>query len=154
MLIAAMLVGSSRISKLQGLVRLSISSTQERLSKLKKRSRPLRRFSVSDTSTSPLKIHYTSRNSLTSLIHTETCQRCGYMSSNVLCKACTLLEGLERGRADAGIVSLCFRFPSSVYDNPCSYRQIEHGRNLIQKVHPQTIYGQYLISSHPQATQQ
>ena len=35
----------------------------------------------------------------------ETCQRCGYMSSNSLCKACTLLEGLERGIAEAGIVS-------------------------------------------------
>ncbi|KIY45132.1 cytoplasmic tRNA 2-thiolation protein 1 [Fistulina hepatica ATCC 64428] len=33
----------------------------------------------------------------------QTCTRCGYMSSNVLCKACTLLEGLERGIADAGI---------------------------------------------------
>lgn len=37
---------------------------------------------------------------------TETCQRCGYMSSNTLCKACTLLEGLERGIAEAGIVSI------------------------------------------------
>jgi hypothetical protein len=35
----------------------------------------------------------------------ETCQRCGYMSSNELCKACTLLEGLERGMANSGIVS-------------------------------------------------
>ncbi|KAK9473607.1 uncharacterized protein V1510DRAFT_362844 [Dipodascopsis tothii] len=26
------------------------------------------------------------------------CQRCGYISSNKLCKACVLLEGLERGR--------------------------------------------------------
>ena len=34
----------------------------------------------------------------------ETCTRCGYMSSNALCKACTLLEGLERGMANAGIV--------------------------------------------------
>ncbi|KAI5122144.1 hypothetical protein M0805_000791 [Coniferiporia weirii] len=33
----------------------------------------------------------------------QTCERCGYMSSNALCKACTLLEGLERGIADAGI---------------------------------------------------
>ncbi|KAI0092559.1 hypothetical protein BDY19DRAFT_924994 [Irpex rosettiformis] len=29
----------------------------------------------------------------------QTCRRCGYMSSNDLCKACTLLEGLERGAA-------------------------------------------------------
>ncbi|KAF6762497.1 cytoplasmic tRNA 2-thiolation protein 1 [Ephemerocybe angulata] len=33
----------------------------------------------------------------------QTCQRCGYMSSNTFCKACTLLEGLERGMANAGI---------------------------------------------------
>ncbi|KAI0786439.1 hypothetical protein C8Q75DRAFT_721131 [Abortiporus biennis] len=33
----------------------------------------------------------------------QTCKRCGYMSSNELCKACTLLEGLERGMANAGI---------------------------------------------------
>jgi len=33
----------------------------------------------------------------------QTCKRCGYMSSNELCKACSLLEGLERGIAAAGI---------------------------------------------------
>ncbi|KAF9449550.1 cytoplasmic tRNA 2-thiolation protein 1 [Macrolepiota fuliginosa MF-IS2] len=33
----------------------------------------------------------------------QTCQRCGYMSSNPLCKACTLLEGLERGSAESGL---------------------------------------------------
>jgi len=33
----------------------------------------------------------------------QTCTRCGYMSSNDLCKACTLLEGLERGMANSGI---------------------------------------------------
>lgn len=27
------------------------------------------------------------------------------MSSNPLCKACTLLEGLERGMAESGLVS-------------------------------------------------
>jgi len=27
----------------------------------------------------------------------QTCTRCGYIASNDLCKACTLLEGLERG---------------------------------------------------------
>jgi len=34
----------------------------------------------------------------------ETCKRCGYMSSNDLCKACSLLEGLERGMSTAAIV--------------------------------------------------
>jgi len=33
----------------------------------------------------------------------QTCKRCGYMSSNELCKACTLLEGLERGMANSVI---------------------------------------------------
>ncbi|KAI0698877.1 hypothetical protein BC835DRAFT_1268527 [Cytidiella melzeri] len=33
----------------------------------------------------------------------QTCRRCGYMSSNDLCKACTLLEGLERGVASIAI---------------------------------------------------
>lgn len=28
------------------------------------------------------------------------------MSSNPLCKACTLLEGLERGAAESGLVSI------------------------------------------------
>ncbi|TFK56205.1 hypothetical protein OE88DRAFT_1804962 [Heliocybe sulcata] len=33
----------------------------------------------------------------------KTCKRCGYIASNDLCKACTLLEGLERGMGNAGI---------------------------------------------------
>ncbi|KIY71767.1 cytoplasmic tRNA 2-thiolation protein 1 [Cylindrobasidium torrendii FP15055 ss-10] len=33
----------------------------------------------------------------------QTCRRCGYMASNDLCKACTLLEGLERGMDTTGI---------------------------------------------------
>jgi cytoplasmic tRNA 2-thiolation protein 1 len=33
----------------------------------------------------------------------QTCKRCGYMSSNDLCKACSLLEGLERGMASSVI---------------------------------------------------
>ncbi|KAI9449744.1 hypothetical protein F5148DRAFT_1245946 [Russula earlei] len=33
----------------------------------------------------------------------QTCKRCGYMSSNNLCKACSLLEGLERGMAATAI---------------------------------------------------
>ncbi len=37
------------------------------------------------------------------------------MSSNALCKACTLLEGLERGMADAGIVSPMLSFPCRVF---------------------------------------
>lgn len=33
----------------------------------------------------------------------QKCKRCGYMSSNDLCKACSLLEGLERGMSTAAI---------------------------------------------------
>ncbi|KAI8971871.1 cytoplasmic tRNA 2-thiolation protein 1 [Mycotypha africana] len=33
----------------------------------------------------------------------KTCERCGYMSSNELCKACILLEGLNRGLPNLGI---------------------------------------------------
>ncbi|KAG8812113.1 nucleotidyltransferase, partial [Serendipita sp. 401] len=33
----------------------------------------------------------------------RTCVRCGYIASNELCKACTLLEGLERGIPQMGI---------------------------------------------------
>ncbi|KAI9016440.1 cytoplasmic tRNA 2-thiolation protein 1 [Phycomyces nitens] len=33
----------------------------------------------------------------------KTCERCGYMSSNDTCKACVLLEGLNRGLPQLGI---------------------------------------------------
>ncbi|KAI7866975.1 cytoplasmic tRNA 2-thiolation protein 1 [Spinellus fusiger] len=33
----------------------------------------------------------------------KTCERCGYMSSNTICKACVLLEGLNRGLPQLGI---------------------------------------------------
>ena len=36
---------------------------------------------------------------------TENCLRCGYISSNDLCKACALLEGLEQGLDKSAIVS-------------------------------------------------
>ncbi|TDL29188.1 hypothetical protein BD410DRAFT_779519 [Rickenella mellea] len=36
----------------------------------------------------------------------QTCRKCGYMSSNDLCKACTLLEGLEKGLAEARIIDV------------------------------------------------
>lgn len=32
-----------------------------------------------------------------------TCERCGYMSSRSVCKACVLVEGLERGLPRLGI---------------------------------------------------
>ena len=33
----------------------------------------------------------------------QTCTRCGYISSNELCKACILLDGLNRGLPRLGI---------------------------------------------------
>lgn len=33
----------------------------------------------------------------------NTCERCGYLSSNKICKACVLLEGLERNRAKVAL---------------------------------------------------
>lgn len=33
----------------------------------------------------------------------QTCKRCGYLSSNELCKACVLLQGLNRGVPDLGV---------------------------------------------------
>lgn len=53
----------------------------------------------------PLTLMQTCNDNFSNL---ETCKRCGYMSSNELCKACTLLEGLERGMANAAIVSGIF----------------------------------------------
>ncbi|EPQ26423.1 uncharacterized protein PFL1_06071 [Pseudozyma flocculosa PF-1] len=38
-------------------------------------------------------------------IELQNCQRCGYISSNRICKACVLLEGLERGTPSLGIGS-------------------------------------------------
>ena len=35
----------------------------------------------------------------------QNCQRCGYISSNTVCKACILLEGLEKGTPQLGIGS-------------------------------------------------
>lgn len=33
----------------------------------------------------------------------ETCTRCGYISSNSICKACMLLEGLNKGLPTLGV---------------------------------------------------
>ncbi|KAI7847896.1 cytoplasmic tRNA 2-thiolation protein 1 [Circinella umbellata] len=33
----------------------------------------------------------------------KTCERCGYMSSNTICKACMMLEGLNKGLPQLGI---------------------------------------------------
>ena len=54
----------------------------------------------------------------------ETCLRCGYISSNDLCKACMMLEGLERGLPQLAIVS-----------SRCRVRSIAYG-TLIQPERP------------------
>lgn len=42
-------------------------------------------------------------NESTKLPTMSTCTRCGYISSNELCKACLLLEGLNKGLPQLGI---------------------------------------------------
>lgn len=42
-------------------------------------------------------------NETTKLPTLSTCTRCGYISSNELCKACLLLEGLNKGLPQLGI---------------------------------------------------
>jgi Zinc-ribbon len=80
------------------------------------------------------------------------------MSSNELCKACTLLEGLERGMANSGIVShfrLSFVFiflTNMIHYDPLS-RLTGHARNLKQKAQPQIIYGRYRTLTLHQETQ-
>lgn len=54
----------------------------------------------------------------------QTCKRCGYMSSNDLCKACTLLEGLERGMANAAITDRAQRKANSDSSPPDNLRTI------------------------------
>ncbi|KAF9520757.1 hypothetical protein BS47DRAFT_1481138 [Hydnum rufescens UP504] len=49
------------------------------------------------------------------------CKRCGYIASNDLCKACTLLEGLERGAPSLGIKD---RTRASAEDLPDHFRTI------------------------------
>ena len=81
---------------------------------------------------------------------TETCKRCGYMSSNELCKACSLLEGLERGVAAAGVVSapnLLRGSDLSTYD----FRRIEGEGRWMPKAQHRKGCGQYPTSRCPRA---
>lgn len=55
------------------------------------------------------------------------------MSSNALCKACTLLEGLERGIAEAGIVSMLL----AVIDNASDLENADRpGKTQARRVRP------------------
>lgn len=83
---------------------------------------------------------------------TETCKRCGYMSSNDLCKACTLLEGLERGLANVAVVRTKLLPPviefSFTYTLMHVHRQIEDDERWTLRVPPPTNYGLYHSSSY------
>lgn len=50
-------------------------------------------------------LHYSTSLNLSPYLAPGECERCGYMSSQTLCKACVLLEGLNRGLPKLGIVS-------------------------------------------------
>jgi hypothetical protein len=49
-----------------------------------------------------------------------TCQRCGYISSNPLCKACVLLEGLNKGKAKLAVGRQSKSLVSSALTNNAS----------------------------------
>ena len=43
------------------------------------------------------------RKRVVKFVDGNRCARCGYLSSNNICKACMLLEGLEKSRAQVAI---------------------------------------------------
>ncbi|TPX37989.1 hypothetical protein SmJEL517_g00233 [Synchytrium microbalum] len=53
------------------------------------------------------------------------CTRCGYMASHGLCKACVLLEGLNRGLPRQGIVADPQKLENSARDGHIKYVHIE-----------------------------
>ncbi|KAF8626474.1 hypothetical protein AX15_004857 [Amanita polypyramis BW_CC] len=63
----------------------------------------------------------------------RTCKRCGYMSSNDLCKACTLLEGLERGTPNAGVTERGMRRLEAEGSPPADLRTIPFFKPLSQQ---------------------
>ncbi|KAF9246871.1 hypothetical protein BU15DRAFT_84475 [Melanogaster broomeanus] len=64
----------------------------------------------------------------------QTCKRCGYMSSNDLCKACTLLEGLERGMANSVITDTARRKLDAMGPAPENLRTIPLFRSPLPAV--------------------
>ena len=79
---------------------------------------------------------------------TETCKRCGYMSSNDLCKACSLLEGLERGMSTAAIVRHCCVSFGFFVSQTQARRVTRVAASWKYKGQHQTISGRYHISIH------
>ena len=47
----------------------------------------------------------------------QNCKRCGYISSNDLCKACVLLQGLEKGTAKLAIGNKSKNLDKNLDDN-------------------------------------
>ncbi|KAF9224355.1 hypothetical protein BS17DRAFT_801832 [Gyrodon lividus] len=64
----------------------------------------------------------------------QTCKRCGYMSSNELCKACTLLEGLERGMANSVITDRARKKMDAMGPAPDNLRTIPLFRSPLPAV--------------------
>ncbi|ORY91049.1 cytoplasmic tRNA 2-thiolation protein 1 [Syncephalastrum racemosum] len=64
----------------------------------------------------------------------QTCERCGYMSSNKLCKACVLLEGLNKGLPQLGIGkgTRMRRELSELEKNNDADGNNENGRTVVQ----------------------
>lgn len=79
---------------------------------------------------------------------TETCKRCGYMSSNDLCKACSLLEGLERGMSTAAIVRHCCVSFGFFVSQTQARRVTRVAVSWKHKGQHQTVSGRYHISTH------
>ncbi|KAJ2083063.1 cytosolic thiouridylase subunit Ctu1 [Coemansia sp. RSA 988] len=65
----------------------------------------------------------------------SSCERCGYISSNPICKACVLLEGLERGIPKLGISRSARHVDASAADTSAAQTlEIPH-RQAVEPVH-------------------
>ena len=79
---------------------------------------------------------------------TETCKRCGYMSSNDLCKACSLLEGLERGMSTAAIVRHSYVSFDFFVSQSQAHRVTRVAASWKRKAQHQTTSGRYHTFIH------
>lgn len=58
----------------------------------------------------------------------QSCERCGYISSNRLCKACILLEGLNKGLPKLGIG----KTPKSLLNELCASDKDQQPANTME----------------------
>ncbi|KAJ2609188.1 cytosolic thiouridylase subunit Ctu1 [Coemansia sp. RSA 1365] len=65
----------------------------------------------------------------------SSCERCGYISSNVICKACALLEGLERGIPKLGISRSAKHVDASAADTYAVQNHRQFGHRAVEPVH-------------------